>query len=252
MPPKLDIKDITQTYREAGHKLVALQDVNLTVQDGEFVTIIGPSGSGKTTLLEVIVGLQQPDKGTIAINGQVMHDRLGHVAYMPQDDALLPWRTVIDNVVLGPEVRGQNRRDAVKRARELLPLFGLEGFDDAFPSQLSGGMRQRAAFLRTFMAGQDIILLDEPFGALDAQTRRNLHEWLLDLWQHFHYTILFVTHDVEEAIYLGDRVVVLSERPGTVKLELTVPFDRPRLETVERFSPEMVELEARLFEALRR
>ncbi|MCI0711329.1 MAG: ABC transporter ATP-binding protein [Chloroflexi bacterium] len=251
MSPKLDIKNITQTYREAGHKLTALQDVNLTVQDGEFVTIIGPSGSGKTTLLEVIVGLQQPDKGTIAINDKVMQSRLGHVAYMPQDDALLPWRTVVDNVVLGPEVRGQNRREAVKRARELLPLFGLEGFDGAFPTQLSGGMRQRAAFLRTFMAGQDIILLDEPFGALDAQTRRDLHEWLLDIWQHFSYTILFVTHDVEEAIYLGDRVVVLSERPGTVKFELSVPFARPRLETVKRFSPEMMELEARLFEALR-
>lgn len=251
MPPKLELKNISQTYREAGHKLIALQDVNLTVQDGEFVTIIGPSGSGKTTLLEIVVGLQQPDRGTIAINGKVVAARLGQVAYMPQDDALLPWRTVINNVVLGPEVRGQNRRNALKRAHELLPLFGLEGFDDAFPSQLSGGMRQRAAFLRTFMAGQDIILLDEPFGALDAQTRRNLHEWLLDIWQHFNYTILFVTHDVEEAIYLGDRVVVLSERPGTVKLELSVPFARPRLETVERFSPEMVELEARLFEALR-
>lgn len=250
-PPRLELSNITQTYREAGHKLTALVDLNLIVRGGEFLTIIGPSGSGKSTLLEVIAGLQQPDYGTVKIDGEIVNQRLGRVAYMPQDDALLPWRTVLNNVILGPEVKGLNRKSAKAKARELMPLFGLEGFEDAFPGQLSGGMRQRAAFLRTFLAGQDIILLDEPFGALDAYTRQNLHEWLLDIWEHFHYTILFVTHDVEEAIYLGDRVVVLSERPGTVVLELDVPFDRPRLESVNRFSPEMIALEAQLFQALR-
>lgn len=247
---KLQITNISQSYRETGRKLQALENLNLTVEAGQFVTIIGPSGCGKSTLLQCITGLQQSDTGTIAIDGQITSRRLGRVAYMPQEHALLPWRTILDNVVIGPEIRGTGRRQARQRALELMPLFGLEGFANAYPSQLSGGMRQRAAFLRTFLIGQDIVLLDEPFGALDAQTRRELHEWLLEIWQHFDYTILFVTHDVEEAIYLSDKVVVLSQRPGTVIKEVDIPFARPRQATLARFSPEMIDLERELFAAL--
>ncbi|NDJ87524.1 MAG: ABC transporter ATP-binding protein [Chloroflexi bacterium] len=248
---KLELIDITQSYREAGRKLLAIRDINLTVKNGEFLTIIGPSGSGKTTLLEVIAGLQQPDHGQVLIDGAVAHHRRGQMAYMLQQDALLPWRTVIDNVVLGPEIQGQGRRQAKQRARELLPLFGLEGFADSFPAQLSGGMRQRAAFLRTFLTERDILLLDEPFGALDALTRRDLQAWLLDVWQHFEHTVIFVTHDVEEAIYLSDRVIVLSPRPGQIVEAFDIPFGRPRHETVELFSPEMIALESELFHALK-
>lgn len=251
MPPKLHLTNISQTYRETGRKLQALDNVNLTVEAGQFVTIIGPSGCGKSTLLQCVAGLQQVDAGTIAISGEIKNKRLGQVAYMPQEHALLPWRTILDNVVIGPEIRGTGRREARQRALELMPLFGLDGFANAYPSQLSGGMRQRAAFLRTFLIGQDIVLLDEPFGALDAQTRRELHEWLLDIWHHFDYTILFVTHDVEEAIYLSDKVVVLSNRPGTVIKEVEIPFARPRLNTLHRFSADMIDLERELFEALK-
>lgn len=248
---RLELSHVTQTYREAGRRLLAVRDISLRIAPGEFVTIIGPSGCGKSTLLEIIAGLQQPDEGTISFDGQVTSQRLGRVAFMPQQDALLPWRTILDNVILGPEIHGGNRRQTKDRARGLMPLFGLEGFEDAFPAQLSGGMRQRAAFLRTFLTGCNILLLDEPFGALDALTRRDLQAWLLEVWQHFSYTIIFVTHDVEEAIYLSDRVVVLSARPGQVVTEMTIPFERPRSETVQVFSPEMIELEAALFQALK-
>jgi ABC-type nitrate/sulfonate/bicarbonate transport system ATPase subunit len=248
---KLEVEHVTQTYREAGQRLTALEDVNLWLEAGEFVTLIGPSGAGKSTLLELIAGLLQPDSGVIRIDGVAVTQRLGRVAYMPQQDALLPWRTILDNVALGPEIQGKSRRQTRQRARELTPLFGLDGFENAFPAQLSGGMRQRAAFLRTFLCGQEILLLDEPFGALDALTRRELQHWLLDIWRHFGYTILFVTHDVEEAIYLADRVLVLSARPGHILMEMPVPLGRPRTETVEAFSPQMMALEARLLRALR-
>lgn len=248
---KLELAHVTQSYREAGRRLLAVQDVNLAVDAGEFVTIIGPSGCGKSTLLQLIAGLQQPDTGSIAINGKILSNRLGQVAYMPQQDALLPWRTVLDNAVLGPEIQGAGRRKAKQRARDLMPLFGLAGFESAFPAQLSGGMRQRVAFLRTFLAGRDILLLDEPFGALDALTRRELQTWLLQVWEHFHYTIVFVTHDIEEAVYLSDRVIVLSSRPGHVVHELKVPFGRPRYETIHPFSAELVQMEQQLFQALK-
>lgn len=248
---KLAIEHITYTYWEAGKNVLALQDLSLALASGEFVTLIGPSGSGKSTLLELIVGLLQPDSGQIYINGQATPKRLGQVAYMPQQDALLPWRTVLENVILAPEVQHKNRRQAKARARELMPLFGLDGFADAFPAQLSGGMRQRAAFLRTFLAGQDILLLDEPFGALDALTRRELQDWLLNIWQHFKYTILFVTHDVEEAIYLADRVLVLSQRPGRIVQELVIPLPRPRQEWITNHPTDMIALETQLLAALR-
>lgn len=247
---KLELINISQSYREAGKQLLAVENINLTVEENEFITIIGPSGCGKSTLLQLIAGLQQPDTGTLRIDDKPVTNRLGRIAYMPQDDALLPWRTVLDNVVLGPEIHG-DRNKAKQRARELMPMFGLEGFEHAYPSQLSGGMRQRAAFLRTFLAGRDIILFDEPFGALDALTRHELQNWLLDIWQHFQYTIIFVTHDVEEAVFLSDRVIVLSSRPGTIITNMQIPFARPRYETVQRFAPELTQLEAELFQALK-
>jgi len=168
---------------------------------------------------------------------------------MPQRDLLLPWRTVLNNVILGPELDGRSRREARQRARELMPLFGLEGFENAFPDTLSGGMRQRAALLRTFLTDRDVLLLDEPFGALDALTRRELQRWLLDVWEQFRKTILFITHDVEEAVFLADRVLVFSARPGRIVKQLPVDLPRPR-QSLSLLSDDLRRLEADLFATL--
>lgn len=249
--PRLELVNIVHSYRRNGQRVPAVDGVSLQAWPGEFLTLIGPSGCGKSTLLKIIAGLIQPDKGTVRLNGEPRQRRLGHTAYMPQQDALLPWRSLIDNVVIGPEVNHNSRRAARKKAYELLPLFGLDGFANSFPAELSGGMRQRAALLRTFLIGQDILLLDEPLGALDALTRRELQAWLLEVWQHFDYTIVFITHDVEEAVFMSDRVLVLSQRPGRIVLEMDVPLKRPRHEQYRPFDTSMIERQAELLDALK-
>ena len=225
---KLELRDVHKTYRVNGQALQVLAGVSLSAEQGAFVTIIGPSGCGKSTLFGIIAGLQQPDRGEICFDGIPALQRIGAVGYMPQRDLLLPWRNVLDNVLLGPEVHGEDLGVARREARELLPLFGLEGFALSYTPALSGGMRQRAALLRTFLCRRDMLLLDEPFGALDALTRNALQEWLLQVWQQFRYTILFITHDVEEALFLSDHVYVLSPRPARVVAELAVVLPRPR------------------------
>jgi ABC-type nitrate/sulfonate/bicarbonate transport system ATPase subunit len=229
MTQLLKVSNVAKEFRVNGSTIVqALQDISLQVDEGEFVTLIGPSGCGKSTLLNLVCGLMEPDTGTISLRGDEHAQRLGQVGYMLQRDLLLPWRTLLDNLMLGPEVLHRNLAAARQEAQDLLPLFGLEGFADAFPATLSGGMRQRAALLRTMLCKQELILLDEPFGALDALTRRTMRTWLLQVWERFRQTVLFVTHDVEEAIYLADRVYVFSQRPGRILLEIKVDFPRPR------------------------
>ena len=211
----------------------AVVDLTFRVDAGEFLTIIGPSGCGKSTLLRLLAGLEQPDTGQIDLKGQPLpgaSDRQGRFGYMPQRDTLLPWRTVLENVILGVELSGGSRDAARAEARQLLPLFGLEGFENSWPSALSGGMRQRAALLRTFLADYDILLLDEPFGALDALTRRLLQQWLLGVRTRFQKTILFITHDIDEALLLGDRMLVFSPRPGRIAADLTINLPHPRAE----------------------
>jgi ABC-type nitrate/sulfonate/bicarbonate transport system ATPase subunit len=205
-----------------------LDDISLSVASEGFVTLIGPSGSGKSTLLNIICGLMQPDAGEILLHGRLAPDRIGRVGYMPQRDLLLPWRSVLDNVLLGPEVMGRDMVEARREALELLPLFGLDGFEEHYPATLSGGMRQRAALLRTFLCHQEIVLLDEPFGALDALTRRTMRRWLLGVWARFRQAVILVTHDVDEAIYLADRVYVFSARPGRIVDEVSIDLPRPR------------------------
>ena len=227
--PLVELKSVSKAFRVNRERIVhALQDVSLYARAGEFVTLIGPSGCGKSTLLNIISGLMEPDEGAVLLRGRSEGERLGRSSHMPQRDLLLPWRTVLQNILLGPELRGHDLVEARQEARSLLPLFGLEGFEDHYPATLSGGMRQRAALMRTFMCQQELILLDEPLGALDALTRRTMRRWMMEVWTRLEQTTIFVTHDVEEAISLSDRIYVLSPRPGHVAHIVEVDLPRPR------------------------
>jgi ABC-type nitrate/sulfonate/bicarbonate transport system ATPase subunit len=232
---KLELRDVQKTFFERNAAILAVDNLSFKVQAGEFVCVIGPSGSGKSTVFNLITGLLHPDHGEILLDNTVINGQTGHVGYMPQRDLLLPWRNVLDNVILGPEIAHKPRPAARERARQLLPMFGLQSFENAYPATLSGGMRQRAALLRTFLCERDVILLDEPFGALDALTRRDLQRWLLGVWAELKPTILFVTHDVQEAVMLADRVLVFTGRPGRIKRELPIDLPRPRDEADEAF-----------------
>jgi ABC-type nitrate/sulfonate/bicarbonate transport system ATPase subunit len=190
--------------------------------------VLGPSGCGKSTAFSILTGGTPASAGEVLLDGAADGVPAGRFAYMPQSDALLPWRRMLDNATLGLEVRGTPRAEARERVLPLLATFGLEGFERAYPFQLSGGMRQRAALLRTVVQECEVLLLDEPFGALDALTRAEMQRWLETVWEQFRWTVLLVTHDVREAVYLADRVYVLSPRPGTVVAELAVPLARPR------------------------
>ncbi|MHA6783598.1 ABC transporter ATP-binding protein [Pseudonocardia saturnea] len=208
--------------------LDVLDGVTFDVAPGEFVSVIGPSGCGKSTLFDVIAGLARPDAGRVVVDGEDATGRVDPFAYMPQQDLLFPWRTVLDNTALGLEVAGVPRREARRRAGELFGPFGLSGFEGARPGELSGGMRQRAALLRTVVQDRAVLLLDEPFGALDSLTRTDMQTWLDDVRAGFGWTVLLVTHDIREAVRLSDRVVVLGPRPTSVRREVRVDLPRPR------------------------
>ncbi len=248
--PKIELVQVRIDFPTSEGPLPVLEEVDLFAREGEFVTLIGPSGCGKSTLLNIVAGLADPTSGAIRIDGHPATHRIGSVGYMPQKDLLMPWRTVLDNTLLGLELQGVPREVARKKALALFELFGLKSFENAYPATLSGGMRQRAAFLRTVLTDRPIMLLDEPFGALDALTRSSMQEWLLQLWDNLHKTILFITHDVDEAVLLSDRVYVLTARPGRVKLVLEIDLPRPRryeMVTSSRFT----ELKQQLLGAIR-
>lgn len=229
MNKRVLLKNVSKTYfMDNGEKLETLNNINIELNDSEFVSIIGPSGCGKSTIFRLITGLEGSFSGDIYINDVEVEKSGETVSYMQQKDLLMPWRRIIDNVILPLELRGEKSKDSIRTAMEHMPEFGLEGFENSYPDQLSGGMRQRAALLRTFLIGSPIMLLDEPFGALDAITRSDMQEWLLKVWQQNRKSVLFVTHDIDEAIYLSDRVYVMSSRPGHIVHELRVDFDRPR------------------------
>ncbi len=246
--PLLAMRAISKTFGS----VTALSGLDVSVAPGEFVTVVGPSGCGKSTLFNIVAGLEEPDAGGILrFEGRSCHaaELLGRVSFMPQRDLLLPWRNVIDNAILALEVEGRPRKEARAQALRMLPEFGLAGFETQYPHQLSGGMRQRVALMRTFLFERDLMLLDEPFGALDALTRAMMQRWLLDVWQKYRRTILFITHDVDEAIFLGDRVLVMTARPGAVKLEQVIDLPRPRRPDVVT-SPEFIRLKRTLLEAI--
>jgi ABC-type nitrate/sulfonate/bicarbonate transport system ATPase subunit len=215
-----------------GHTFTALAPIDLDVPAGRFISLIGPSGCGKSTIFNITAGLQRPTTGTVMIDGEDATGIIGQVGYMLQKDLLLPWRTVLDNVALGMEIRGVPKSEARERALPLLHRYGLGGFEHRYPSALSGGMRQRAALLRTLMIDVDVILLDEPFGALDAQTKAHMQEWLLQLFHDFGRTVIFVTHDVEEAIFLSDDVYIMGSRPGRIIDKMPIDLPRPRERSV--------------------
>lgn len=226
--PKLLVQGVSKSFSSGGQSFEAISSIDLTVAPGEFVSLIGPSGCGKSTLFNLISGLEEPDTGVLAIDGDANGRRTGRTGYMPQQPLLLPWRTVEENVMLGLDVRRVARQQAYAQASELLKRFGLADFARQYPSTLSGGMSQRVALLRTALFNSQFLLLDEPFGALDALTRLACQIWLLDLWQEVRASVLFITHDVREAILLSDRIYILSARPARVLRVAEVPLPRPR------------------------
>jgi ABC-type nitrate/sulfonate/bicarbonate transport system ATPase subunit len=250
-PVKLLLEGIRKSFpgENGAADLVAVQHADVAIRANEFVTIVGPSGCGKSTLLNIVAGLTEPGSGRILIDGVEAPDRRRHFSYMFQKDLLLPWRTIRGNVALGLEVQGLGRRETRERAQSILDRFGLGNFASHYPSQLSGGMRQRAALMRTLLCDREILLLDEPFGALDALTRSVMQEWLLRIWEADHRTILFITHDVEEAVLLSDRVLVMSGRPGRIKKEVNINLGRPRDHTLTS-SPEFVALKSAILEQI--
>ena len=225
---ELVIENLSKEFKKGKETFVAIQDLHLTVQSGEFVTILGPSGCGKTTLLRIIAGLETHTNGTMTLGGEKITGPGTKRGMVFQEYSLFPWKTVLGNVMFGPMMQGVSKENAKKIAEEYLDLVGLSDFRNSYPYELSGGMKQRVAIARALANEPEIILMDEPFGALDAQTRNNLQNELLRIWQEEKRTIIFVTHSVDEAVFLSDRIIILSKNPGTIKKEINMTIPRPR------------------------
>jgi NitT/TauT family transport system ATP-binding protein len=248
--PAIDIRGVRRVFlRPRGEPLPALGPIDLSVADGEFLCIVGPSGCGKSTLLRAVAGLVAPSEGTIDV--ALTRPRRTAISMVFQDYGIYPWKTVAQNVAFGLALDGVGRRETRARVAEWLARLGLADFADAYPNTLSGGMRQRVAIARALVVEPEVLLMDEPFAALDAQLREVLQDQLLELWQADRRTVVFVTHSLEEALVLGDRVVVMSGRPGTVVESVEVPFGRPRTGDL-RALPEFGALRGRLWDLLRR
>jgi len=247
---KVELKNVGLRYFGPDGETEALKDVSFAVAPGEFVAIIGPSGCGKSTLLSLISGLAAPTEGSVLVDGKPVTGPSRKVGYMLQQDYLFEWRTILENALLGAEIQGLPIAKARQRAAQLLTRYGLGQFLNHLPRQLSGGMRQRAALLRTLLIDTEVMLLDEPFGALDAQTKLAMQEWLLQLWSDFGKTVVFVTHDVEEAIFLSDTVHVMAARPGRIVESIAVPLPRPRHRAVAA-TREFIAVKERCLDLLR-
>lgn len=222
----LEFSDVTFKYENDSKNII--ENLSFNVGKGEFVSIIGPSGCGKSTIFKLILKLQKYLNGQIVVNGDNVDNLKGYIGYMPQRDLLIPWRTIAQNASLPLEVGDKKVKDPKKKAEEYLEIFGLEKYKDKYPKDLSGGMRQRVSFIRTLLTGAEVMLLDEPFSALDAITKISMQEWLQTQWSSLNKTILFITHDVEEALFLSNKILVVSEKPITKLKEVKVPLDYPR------------------------
>ncbi len=229
--------------------LRTLEDVSLSLEKNQIVTLLGPSGCGKSTLFDIISGLEKPDRGQIFIEGKDYIGKTGRVSYMHQKDLLLPWNTILNNVCISLIIKGFKREESRKKANQYFKLFGLDGFENHYPSQLSGGMKQRAALLRTYLFADDIMLLDEPFGSLDAITRRKMQLWLLGILEKLNASVLFITHDIDEAIFLSDKIYLLSKRPAVVKEIFDVDIKKPR-ESSDLTSKEFIKIKEKILNIL--
>jgi NitT/TauT family transport system ATP-binding protein len=246
----LKIDQVSKEFFPKGRRVEALRDISLEVGRGEFVTVLGPSGCGKSTLLHLVGGFDQPTSGSITLDDKRVTKPGRDRGMVFQEATLFPWRTVEANVAWPLEVAGSDRRRASERANELLELVGLAGFGGLYPGELSGGMRQRAAIARTLTMAPSMLLMDEPFGALDAQTRELMQEELNRIWQESQVTVLFITHDINEAVFLGDRVVVMSARPGQIIEDCPIELARPRGAQTKR-DPRMLDYHNHFWEAIR-
>jgi len=227
----LEIKGVSKQFFAEGKEMQILNDINLSIKENEFVCFIGPSGCGKTTLLRIVAGLEDPTSGTITLDGELIKGPGPERGMVFQEYSLFPWRTVIDNIAFGLELRGIPPNERMTRSRQYLKIVGLERFETRYPHELSGGMKQRVAIARALVNDPRALLMDEPFGALDAQTRNIMQSELLRIWSEERKTVVFVTHSVDEAIYLADRIVIMSARPGRIKDVIDIPLTRPRNRT---------------------
>jgi NitT/TauT family transport system ATP-binding protein len=248
----IELHDVTKRFlTPAGKAYTAIRDINMAVAPGEFVAVVGPTGCGKSTTLGLISGLERPSAGEVEVMGEPVQGIDPRIGYVFQADAVFPWKNVLNNVATGPLFRGQPKVEARKQAREWIARVGLSGFEDRYPHQLSGGMRKRVALAQTFINEPQILLMDEPFSALDVQTRTLMEDELLNLWSSHKASVVFVTHDLEEAISLADRVCVLTAGPATVKGIYTIDLPRPRKVEEIRFEPRFVQLYQQIWEDLR-
>jgi NitT/TauT family transport system ATP-binding protein len=251
-PPAIELRNATKRFRTPdGSAYTALRDLSMTVQPGEFCAVVGPTGCGKSTTLTLVSGLDRPSEGEVLVDGAPVTGIGSQVGFMFQTDAVFPWKSVLANIAAGPLFRGVSKVEALRDAREWVRRVGLTGFEGHYPHQLSGGMRKRVALAQTLINEPRILLMDEPFSALDAQTRQIMSDELLALWELGRPSVIFVTHDLEEAIALADKVVVLTAGPGTVKAEFPVDLPRPRRVQEIRFDPQFIEVYERIWQALR-
>ena len=246
----IEIRGAHKEFVKGERRVVALQSIDLEVAQREFVAILGPSGCGKSTLLNMVAGFDRPSDGSVRVAGEEIVAPAPSRCVVFQEPALFPWLTVMDNVVFGPKTRGQPAAEYRARAAQIIEQVGLRGFEASYPAELSGGMRQRVGIARVLIMDPQVLLMDEPFGSLDAQTRTLMQELLLGLWQRHKQTVLFITHDIEEALLLADRVCVMTARPGRIKKSIPVPMPRPR--TIElTLSPEFNALRREVLELIR-
>ena len=251
--PLLEIQNLAKAYRQmGGETTVAIGEISFEIDTGEFVSFVGPSGCGKTTLLMSIAGLIAPSAGQVVIHGKEVSGPPPNLVLVFQDfnKSLFAWRSVLGNVRFGLEARGKHSREGDGKARSLIDLVGLKGFENHYPWELSGGMQQRVAIARALAYEPEVLLMDEPFGSLDALTRLELEDTLLQLWAELGTTILFITHDIEEAIYLSDRILLLSQRPSRIIEELPINFSRPRNQMLTRAQPGFMEIRNRIYQRI--
>jgi NitT/TauT family transport system ATP-binding protein len=248
---KLEVKDVSKRYGRNGSALPVLENFSLSVAELEFLVLLGPSGCGKSTLLRIIDGIETCDSGQIILDGKDVTGTTGHGRGMVfQSFELFPWRTTVDNVAFGLEVAGVGTKERIAAAREYINLVGLSGFENSYPHELSGGMQQRVGIARALAIKPTVLLMDEPYGALDVQTRDLLQDELLDIWDKQRKTVIFVTHSIEEALYLADRIILMSPRPGRIDRVIEVPFARPRRDAIKS-SPEFLSLRREIWQSLK-